>query len=62
MTIDRPTSVRVPLSTDEHEMLRELAEAEDISAAALLRRYIRKAHAKIVRSKQRKPPTTKRGS
>lgn len=52
MTITRERSLRVPLTDEELRMAHELAEAEGGTVADLLRRYIRKAHAKVVVSKQ----------
>jgi hypothetical protein len=52
MPITRERSLRVPLTDDELRMAHELAEAEGGTVAELLRRYIRKAHAKVVVAKQ----------
>ncbi|HEY1692232.1 MAG TPA: hypothetical protein VGG39_08720 [Polyangiaceae bacterium] len=40
------------MTDDELRMAHELAEAEGGTVAELLRRYIRKAHAKVVVAKQ----------
>jgi hypothetical protein len=45
LAIERPVSFRVPLTEDEHRMLRELAEREGVTATTLVRGWIRREHA-----------------
>ena len=48
MPIVRDKNLRLALSEDELRMAHELADAEGSNVTELLRRYIRKAHAKKV--------------
>jgi hypothetical protein len=57
MPIDRPISMRVPMTKEEHRMVRQLAEHEGLTATALVRGFLRREHARIFGAK----PTTKRG-
>ena len=60
MSIERSHNLRLTLSDDEHRMANELAEAEGTSVSGILRRFIRKAHAKKLGGMRQSKTTAKR--
>lgn len=53
MPIPRPISLRVPLTAEEHGMLRALAEHEGVTATTLVRSWVRREYAVKVGSTQK---------
>jgi uncharacterized protein (DUF1778 family) len=55
----RDTMITLRLTADEHTMLHAVADHEGLSASDLLRRYIRKSHAKVIKGAASTKPATK---
>ena len=55
--MDRNTGFRINFTSDEREMLCQLAEAQRVTSADVLRLYIRREHAATIGEK--KPATAK---
>ena len=56
--MDRDHGFRIRFTADEREMLRQLAEAQGVTSADVLRLYIRREHAATTMG-EKKPATAK---
>lgn len=54
--MDRDTGFRIRFTSDEREMLRQLAEMQGVTSADVLRLYIRREHAATIAENRPTPP------